>query len=236
MKRLFIPTMGPSDWRRLLADSERHRVKGRSALELAVAWEAARRSVRGLPSPVANLFDSYPPLSGAALLLGIPEHQVSLKGGGHASQTDLWALLRGPVGLISMAVEAKAGEAFDKTIDQWLATAKPTSDRPTRLKQLREVLGVHTELPGTLRYQLVHRAASALLEAERFNARDAVLLVQSFASDPNSFQALTAFGTALGCQCSAGMVVQGPTLGGVTLHLAWLDCGPADAAALAAAV
>src|SRR5947207_11246123 len=111
MKRIFVPTMGPSDWRRLLADPERHWVKGRSALELAVSWEAARRSVRGLPPALGKLLDSSPTFSGSALLLAVPEHQVVLKGGGHASQTDLWALLRGPLGLISMAVEAKAGEA-----------------------------------------------------------------------------------------------------------------------------
>lgn len=236
MKRLFIPTMGPSDWRRLLADPERHWVKGRSALELAVSWEGARRSPRGLPAPVAKLLDSYGSFSGATLLFGIPEHQVSLKGGGHASQNDLWALLRGPVGLISMAVEAKAGEAFDKTIDEWLAAAKPKSGKPARLKQLREVLGVQTELPGTLRYQLLHRAASAVLEAERFAAPDALLLVQSFASDPNSVTAFSQFGGVLGCRCSTGMIVGGPTLGGVRLHLAWLDCGPSDPTDLAAAV
>jgi hypothetical protein len=45
--------------------------------------------------------------------LGIPEHQVQFDGGGHASQTDLWALLRAPIGLVSMAVEAKnSAEAY----------------------------------------------------------------------------------------------------------------------------
>jgi hypothetical protein len=140
------------------------------------------------------------------------------------------------MGLISMAVEAKAGEPFDKTIDEWLADAKPTSGKPARLKQLREVLEIQGQLPGSLRYQLLHRAASAVLEAERFGAQDAVLLVQSFAADPDSLSAFSQFGAILGCDCSTGMVVGGPTLGGVKLHLAWLDCEPSDAALLAAAV
>jgi hypothetical protein len=135
-----------------------------------------------------------------------------------------------------MAVEAKAGEAFDRTIAEWLADAKATSGKPVRLKQLREVLGLQIELPGTLRYQLLHRAASAVLEAERFGASDALLLVQSFASDPDSLSAFSQFGRQLGCECSAGMVVGGPTLGGMRLHLAWLDCEPSDAADLEAAV
>jgi hypothetical protein len=236
MKRLFVPTMGPSDWRRLLADPERHWVKGRSALELAVAWEAARRSARGLPAAVVKLLDSHSTFIGATLLFGIPEHQVALKGGGHASQTDLWALLRGPAGLISMAVEAKAGEAFDKTMDEWLGDVKPTSGKPARLKQLRDVLGLETEAIGALRYQLFHRAASALLEAERFSAPNAILLVQSFKSDPNNFVAFSDFGHVLRCQCAAGAIVEGPMLGRVRLHLAWVECDPANADDLASAV
>jgi hypothetical protein len=220
MKRLFVPTMGVSDWRRLLAAPERHWVKGRSALELAVAWESARHSERGLPKPVADLLDSCTLFEGAALLFGIPEHQVILKGGGHASQTDLWALLRGPVGLISLAVEAKAGEAFDKTIAEWLADAKPKSGKPTRLRQLCGVLGLQTDPPGTLRYQLLHRAAAALLEAERFGAPHAIFLVQSFTRDSKGFTAFSDFGKIMGCECSGGAIVAGSTPGRVKLHLA----------------
>ena len=95
---------------------------------------------------------------------------------------------------------------------------------------------VQTELPGTLRYQLLHRAASAVLEAERFTAPDAILLVQSFASDPDSLSAFSPFGSVLGCKCSAGIVVTGPTLRGVKLHLPWLNCEPSDATDLSEAV
>jgi hypothetical protein len=228
--------MGPSDWRRLLANPDRHWVKGRSALELAVAWEAARRTKRGFPPAVAKLLDVHVAFAGATLLIGIPEHQVSLTGGGHASQTDLWALLRGPRGLISMAVEAKAGEAFDKTIDQWLKDAKPTSGKPARLEHLRLLLGIHTQIPLNIRYQLLHRAASAVLEAVRFGAPDALLLIQSFVSDPNSTTAFTHFGTLLGCECAVNTIVEGPLLEGVRLHLGWLDCLPAGAPELEAAV
>src|SRR5438105_13788719 len=109
MNRIFVPTSGTSDWRRLLADPARHWVQGRSALELAVAWEEASKTPRGLPAAVAQLLDSHPQFRGATLLLAIPEHKVQLDGGGHDSQNDLWALLRAPVGLLSVTVEAKAG-------------------------------------------------------------------------------------------------------------------------------
>jgi hypothetical protein len=47
-----VPTLGPSDWRRLLADSDRHWKAGYSAYECAVAWEAARDTERGLPAEI----------------------------------------------------------------------------------------------------------------------------------------------------------------------------------------
>src|SRR6188474_3313853 len=156
MPQLLIPTSGPSDWRRFLADPGKQWVKGRSALELAVSWEAARRTPRGIPPSVIKILDSHSQFEGASLVIGIPEHQVQFDGGGHASQTDLWALLRGPIGLVSMSVEAKAGEGFDRTIASWLADAKPSSGKPARLAQLKSMLGIAGELPGTLRYQLLH--------------------------------------------------------------------------------
>ncbi len=41
-------------------------------------------------------------------------------------------------------------------------------------------LGCREPLDDHIRYQLMHRAASALLTAQQFNARIAVMLVQSF--------------------------------------------------------
>src|SRR5687768_16820125 len=105
MRRLLIPTKGVEDWRRLLADPDRHWRQGKSAYELAAAWESAARTERGLPEDVAAVLDQSDELRGAQLLIGIPEHQVSLEGGGHASQTDLWAMLQtASHGFVSMAV------------------------------------------------------------------------------------------------------------------------------------
>lgn len=236
MNRLLVPTSGPGDWRRLLADPGRQWVKGRSALELAVSWESARRMPRGLPPRVAALLDTHPQMNGAELLVGIPEHQVQFDGGGHASQTDLWALLRAPIGLVSMSVEAKAGEGFDRTIAGWLADAKPTSGKPARLAQLKGILGIANDLPGTLRYQLLHRTASAVREAERFGAAAAVLLVQSFSSDSDSVAAYAAFCGVMGCAHKPDAMIQGPRLGSIQLYFGWIDCDPSGEEELAAAI
>ena len=236
MNRLFVPTSGPGDWRRLLADPARQWVKGRSALELAVAWEGARKTDRGLPSAIEQLMDSHPSFAGAVLLLGIPEHQVQFDGGGHASQNDLWALLRAPVRLVSLAVEGKAGEGFDRTVADWLANAKPASGKPARLQQLRQLLGLTEEIPGSIRYQLLHRTGSAIREAVRFGASTALLLVQSFASDPQSVRAFEAFCDLLGCSGRPPALIEGPQLKGVRLYLGWVVCAPSTPEQVASAI
>src|SRR5580765_2178354 len=142
MHRLFVPSWGPSDWRRLLANPSTQWVRGKSALELAVAWEAARITTRGIPTEVIAVLDANDLTRGSRLVLGLPELQVELPGGGHQSQTDLWALLRTEHHLVSLAVEAKCGESFDRPVEEWLKDVKPNSGKPQRLEKLRELLSL----------------------------------------------------------------------------------------------
>jgi len=51
-----------------------------------------------------------------------------------------------------------------------------------------------------LRYQLFHRSASALLEADRYHADTALLLVHSFSPDDAGFADFAAFLRALGIE------------------------------------
>ena len=238
MIRLLVPTVGPSDWRRLLGDPARHWVRGKSALEVAVAWEAARNKPRGLPPEVAEILDAHESLRGSTLVLGIPEHQVALPGGGHASQTDLWALLRKEEHLISVAIEAKSGEEFDKLVSDWLAGAKPNSGKPDRLKFLLGRLGLPGVDVSRIRYQLLHRSVSALLEAERFTARLAVLLVQSFggAKDEASFSDYQAFGRLFSLELKKGQLQEAKVPGDIRLLIGWAPCACAREAELADAV
>lgn len=228
MSRFLVPTLGPSDWRRLLADPQKHWRQGKSAYELAVAWEAARHSARGLPKDVADLLDSNPDLRGAELLLSVPEHQVVLQGGGHASQTDLWALLRTPAGLVSAAVEGKAGEGFDKPVSVWLQDAKPRSGKPQRLKQLCHLLEITEVQAHRCRYQLLHRTAAAIIEAQRFGITRALLLVQSFVRNPESVADFRRFGEELGAAACENRVVCVGYRAGVQLWLAWATSSPAS--------
>lgn len=236
MPRLFMPTFGPSDWRRLVADPARHWRARKSAYELAVTWEASRSTPRGIPVDVAALLDTVPSLAGAELLIGIPEHRSDLDGGGHGSQTDLWALLATGKHLISIAVEGKAGEKFDKPVHRWLDDASSRSGKPARLRQLCSVLGITEQQALRCRYQLLHRASVAILEARRFHLRRAVFLVQSFVADTESFGDFDCFAQQLGTRATEDAIAYIGERGGVELWMGWLSSKPADEHAVRAAI
>ncbi len=184
-KRLYVPTRGPDDWQRLLADPVKHWKAGYSARALAECWEAAD----GWPPEVAALLRSSPEpaLTAVELLLAIPELQVSLPPRGKPSQNDLFVLGKASDGqLVAIAVEGKVGESFGKTLADWNRPLTP--GKTARLQYLTNVLSLPDELPPAIRYQLLHRAASALILAARFNARYALMLVHSFSPTREWFE------------------------------------------------
>src|SRR5258705_6359643 len=74
--KIYIPTTGASDWRRLLADPEKHWKGGYSAISVAERWERSN----GLPVEIAKQFDAVS-LGPTELLLAIPEWKTRLDGG-----------------------------------------------------------------------------------------------------------------------------------------------------------
>lgn len=228
MNRLYVPSLGPTDSRRLLADPDKHWKPQHSALELAVAWEAVRKDKkRGMPASVCAAIDSVAELRGASLVIGLPEHVVDIEGGGHGSQNDLWALLRVGSSFVSMTVEAKAGEALDDLVSVWLtkkSSETGKSNKPVRLGALQWALGIADVDVDSLRYQLLHRAVSALLEAERFSARYAVMLVQSFndAADRESHEDFGKFASVMEAEVSTGRIAKVGRVTAVPLYIGWV--------------
>jgi hypothetical protein len=221
MKKIHIATMGAGDWRRLLADPESQWERKASAMELAVSWENAQSTARGLPAEVAASLDRQATLSGAQLLLAFPEHKVALKGRGKPSQSDVWALMLTPNGYLSTAVEGKAGEPFASTLGEWLKAA--SDGKRERLISLCEILQITADPAPELRYQLFHRSASALLEAERFRAPLALMLVQSFREDPISWRDYGAFCQLFGVSAKRGEIHEARRSGPQRLFLGWVD-------------
>jgi len=190
MNHIYIPTSGVEDWRRLLADPKKHWRTGFSARSLAYAWESAK----GFPPEIQDLFTSSdPPFHDVELLLMIPEHKVLMPPyGGHPSQNDLFVLAKDSSnGLITITVEGKVSESFDKNLSKWNAESSPGKHK--RLAFIKDTLGLVGEIPPTIRYQLLHRTASVILEAKRFTARSAVMVVHSFSQSDLWFDDYQAF-------------------------------------------
>jgi hypothetical protein len=88
-----------------------------------------------LPRPIAELFRGTI-YENPVLQLAIAEHKVDLPGGQAASQCDVWAIVKTSAGMLSLAVEAKAREAFgDDILEKWLVaggTDESISNRKIR--------------------------------------------------------------------------------------------------------
>ena len=217
---ILVPAKSTEDWRMLLRDPVKHWRQGYSAKSLADSWQ----NEDGFPADVRQLFESasVPGINDAEMLLGIPEAETKLPGAGYPSYTDLFVLANSSDGLISMAVEGKVSETFGEKVDNWLHQDEHEANRRTRLDGLCKLLEIDVKDVMGLRYQLLHRTAAALIEAERFSASTVVMLVNSFSSEQEGFGDYVAFGKAMGVSVESGQLVDVGMRSGRRLLLGWL--------------
>jgi hypothetical protein len=220
MFQIYRPTTGPEDWKTLLADPEQW-ATGKTAKTVAERWESTKS--RGFPPEVADVFRS--PSTPAALrsiepLLAIPEHQISLSGVSKATHTDVFALAKDSSGhLIAIAVEGKTADSFGPTVGEWVAMS---SENANRMESMRGALGL-SEIPEAIRYALVHRAASAVLEAKRFNAPTAVMLVHAIGQSDAGFSDFEDFARLFNpfIAPEGGSLARAGTARGTALYVGW---------------
>jgi hypothetical protein len=219
MKCIFVPTRSGSDWQPLLAEPTKHWKKGKSAMTAAACWEAAPST---LPPELRAVLNSSgdADIADLKLLAAMPEWTVPLVGGDTASQTDVLALARNDHGLCVLAVEAKVDEDFGPTLAE--KRKKSSAGQTERLDQLHRLLGVG-QLQDGIRYQLVHRTASAILVAQEFHARTAVMLVHSFGSRTSLREDFDAFGQAMNAAKIADDVLVVPSMDRPRLFLVWCN-------------
>jgi Domain of unknown function (DUF6946) len=74
----------------------------------------------------------------------------------------------------------------------------------------------------SVRYQLLHRTVSALIEAERFNARHAVMLVHSFSDSNAWFDDYANFARLLAADAQLDALTHIGSRNGVELYLGWV--------------
>jgi len=219
MSRILIPANEPEDWKSLLAAPDKQWKTGYSARALAYCWQEAD----GFPKCVNNVFkmSGIKLFENIELLLALPEYKVSLPGGRRASQNDIFVLARGNNQLVSIMVEGKVSEPFGETIDEWMKNA--SEGKQERLQFLLDELLLRDCEIDTIRYQLLHRTASAVIEAKKFNAQNALMLVHSFSQsdewfdDYCQFLALFALGGV-----TPDSVLFGKSIGGIDLYFGWV--------------
>lgn len=218
LKRLCVPTVSFEDWKRLLAEPDRQWQPGKSAMSLAKCWEAAHPD---FPPEVRNMLDSSgdPRLVRLRILVAMPEYQVELPGGSRASQTDLLVVARNERGLVVLAIEGKVDEDFGPTLQAKRKEASP--GQSLRLEFLHKTLGLNESAPDSLRYQLFHRSASAILVAQEFHAEAAVMLVHSFSATSNHFEDFAAFASMLAGPVEQDRVVHARSVAQPNLFIGW---------------
>lgn len=214
-RRILVPSKGPEAWQPLLAKPKVQWKVGASARTLAHSWEHEG----DLPLEIRRALEST--FEDVELLLAVPEWRVPLRGGSTPSQSDVWALCGTASGLASVAVEGKVDEPFGPTVGTWLRDASP--GKQERLAHLSGLLGLAPPSLASVRYQFLHRTASALLEAERFRAAHAAMVVQSFHPDDAHFDDFLTFAKALGTSPLKGQLAPVPGRGPITLHIGWVQ-------------
>lgn len=202
-----IPHLGkPTHWK-----------QGRSAKAVADSWFGAN----DIPRQVRAVLDQAPELRGAELVDAWLERCTDLGDSrGSASQTDLLAVLGIGDELAVMAVEAKVTESFGQPVAEWLGDGGP--GKVDRLQRLCALLGFDPGEVGDLRYQLFHRTAAAIVEARRYRAKKAIMMVHSFCPDATGLPDFCAFFERMGVAGAGRDVISRPVqIGDIALWVGW---------------
>ena len=158
ISRVHVPMLQPADVVPHLGKPG-HFKEGRSGRLVAETWFAHNG-----PSPaILAVLAQSGALAQAEFLDAFLERKIELGDGRQPSQADVLALLGLPDGLAVMAVEGKVDESFGPFVPEWLKGA--SADKERCLARLTGTLGMPVAAVGSLRYQFLHRAASAVYEA-----------------------------------------------------------------------
>ncbi|CAB1065446.1 hypothetical protein D1BOALGB6SA_10243 [Olavius sp. associated proteobacterium Delta 1] len=119
-----------------------------------------------------------------------------------------------------MTVEGKVAEPFGPLVSQWFQ--KPSQGKKKRLDLLCESLGLDQGKVLPIRYQLLHRTASAIIEAKRFNAQNALMLVHTFSPPNEWFDDFDMFASLYNTQAELNKIKFAGGLNGIDLCIGWI--------------
>lgn len=218
MPRFFVPINSPEDWKPLLGKPDKQWRTGYSARALAYCWQEAE----DFPPEIKHVFrkSGINIFQNIEMLVAFPEYKVPLLGGRRASQSDIFILGKSNEQLVSITVEGKVSEPFGDTVAGWKTQDK--GGKKTRLDYICQQLGLDYTAVDHIRYQLLHRTASAVIEARRFNASNALMLVHSFSQTNEWFDDYREFLALFSVEAQVDSLVYAKNINGVDLYLGWV--------------
>jgi len=217
IRDVYAPIGDLSDWRKLVeARRANHWKPGNSAHATALSWFNANPE---LPREINAL------LGGAELLAATPEHETPLAGKGGGSHSDVLAFVNMRGARCVVTVEGKVDEKFSNTtVEAWFKEAKTERARNNRTKRLDGIyaeLGLTNPAADKIRYQLLHRAAAAVIEAKRFGADCAAMVVQSFSLTHAWFEDFAEFLKLFGINSAKRDTLYETDMPGMPLYFGW---------------
>lgn len=219
----WIPVVSEANWR-----------PGKSAYELGHHWHQSQ----GFPPAVRSVLTAAPPpLNELDINYLVVEKPTFLDTWKAPSWTDIMVYCQTQEGrTIIVAVEGKSDEPFGSVVSDWVRDndrkeegqfwRAPIATRVRRLRFLADLLRLEIPVDSPLRYQLLHRTASAILEANLHGASAALVLVHSFSERLEAnWNDYCTFLNAIGLNAPQKGVVTGlASLGGaaeVGVYFAW---------------
>jgi hypothetical protein len=127
--------------------------------------------------------------------------------------------------LVSIMVEGKVNEPFGNPVGTWKASGDGfTLNKQERLAGLTALVGL-SQTPDYIYYQLLHRIASAVIAAQTFNAKYAIMLVHSFSSAHTHWDAFADFVSLYGKTAQPERLIELTTLDSINLFAGWASSG-----------
>lgn len=222
MAPIYVPASSPDDWQRFLKNPVKHWRMGYSARTLANSWHDANP----WPIEIQQLFAAAPisALQAVRPLLIIPERITPIAGAGEPPHSDVFVLAKATDGeLVSITIEGKVDEQFgngNQSVSAWKNQVN-IGNRRNRLEQLLDKAQLTEQQADPIAYQLIQRTASAVIEAEIFNARYAVMLVHSFSQTHANFPAFEAIAAAYGISIQLGQLAEAARYRKIRLLIGW---------------
>jgi Domain of unknown function (DUF6946) len=222
MPQLFFgpdesPLSKPTDVIRFLGKQDKHWHKERSAYQAAHSWFLEN----GLPPSICSILRTASVYDNASLQKAVFERKTRLDSFGRESQTDVMAFVKIDGGQAVLGIEAKVDESFGPLVHEW---NDYSPGKLRRLAGLLDRLELKSDSIGSLRYQLFHRTAATLIEAEAAGASQAAMIVQSFDGGRAGFSDFVAFVGAMGIPIDEpGKLSPPKRLGEIALRLGWTE-------------